>query len=765
MAKRIPIHFSKSFLVGIVGLLLLVNPLYSFTQIDSLKSELVELNKQKQSVERDYKLSQLLNTLSEKMWKENNFNQAIHYATISLYVSKTLPEEQRNQLNALSYKYLGICYWYQNANDKAIEYYKKAVKEYDAVGDLDGLASVYNNLGLAYDDKSDYSGAINYHSKSLKIREEANDRAGLASCYNNLGNVYYAMGNYTKATENYYRALKIDEEFDDKSGIASDLNNIGIILIDNGEYDRALKVYFKTLTILEELNDINRIAKAYINIGLIYNELKDYDNATNYFLKALKIKEELKDVNGIALAYNNLGVVCGVKKDFIKALDYYMNALAYMEKGGDLQGVSMANNNIGLLFINLKNYQESENYLRKGLKIAEEIESKDMIMESYAALSLLDSAKGDWHNAYVNLRLHIDAKDSLFNESKSQQMAELQVKYENEKKEQQIELLNKDKELQQAVVTKQKNAIYSGVCVLALVLLFLWFVFTRLNITKKQKALIEEQKAEVELQKLKVEEAHIQLEEKNKEVMSSIRYAKRIQQALLKEEEQQSEHLPEHFVVFKPKDIVSGDFYWTLEKENHLYLAVADCTGHGVPGAFLTMLGTSFLNEINAVDKLLSPAEILDDLRSRFIKELSQTGADGESKDGMDISLLCLNLKTNELQWSGANNPLFVISNGELIITKADKQPIGFSHKMTPFTNHSIQFKKSDCVYLFSDGYADQFGGEKGKKYKQSSFKEKLLEIYTKSMSQQKQILEDTFDKWKGEYEQVDDVCVVGMRL
>ena len=283
------------------------------------------------------------------------------------------------------------------------------------------------------------------------------------------------------------------------------------------------------------------------------------------------------------------------------------------------------------------------------------------------------------------------------------------------------------------------------------------------------------------------------IEEANKHITDSIKYAKKIQQALLKNEKHESKHLPPHFILFKPKDIISGDFYWALEKNNHLYIAAGDCTGHGVPGALLTMLGTSFLNEINACEKLLTPSEVLDQLRSRFIKELNQTGMSGENKDGMDISLIRIKLVekssdnqsySTELMWAGANNPLYLISKTNKILeTIGDdktrliknntvitavlptKQPIGYYSNMSPFKNHTLAVNKGDYVCMFTDGYADQFGGPKGKKYKYSALKEKLLSIWELPMEEQKQQLLSEFAHWKGTLEQVDDVCVIGLRV
>ncbi len=235
----------------------------------------------------------------------------------------------------------------------------------------------------------------------------------------------------------------------------------------------------------------------------------------------------------------------------------------------------------------------------------------------------------------------------------------------------------------------------------------------------------------------------------------------------MKSEVYESAHLPEHFVIFQPKDIVSGDFYWVHEKDNYLYVAVADCTGHGVPGAFLTMLGSSFLNEISAGENFMKPAKILDRLREKIVKELSQKGLRGGSRDGMDISLIRIDLKNFQIMWAGANNPLWFKRNDsdELEEIAANKEPIGHSTNMNPYTNHEMQLAKGDTFYLFSDGYVDQFGGPEGKKFKKRAFRSMILAIQDKPMEEQKKFIEDSFDKWKGMLEQIDDVCVIGMKL
>jgi serine phosphatase RsbU (regulator of sigma subunit) len=275
----------------------------------------------------------------------------------------------------------------------------------------------------------------------------------------------------------------------------------------------------------------------------------------------------------------------------------------------------------------------------------------------------------------------------------------------------------------------------------------------------------------VENQKALVEDQKKIVEEKNKDIIDSINYAQRIQKALLKEEERVSMHLPDHFILFKPKDIVSGDFYWSLEKEQYFYMAAVDCTGHGVPGGFMSMLGIAFLNEITSGTVALTPAEILNQLRDKILKELGQTGGEEESQDGMDISLMRMDLKTREIQWSGANNPLWLIkTNGNskqspLMEIPPDKQPIGYYPLMKPFTNHIIKDEKDSLIYLFSDGYADQFGGPNGKKFKYKQLQDVLLGIYDRPLTEQKKILEQKFNEWKGNMYQIDDVLIMGIRV
>lgn len=290
---------------------------------------------------------------------------------------------------------------------------------------------------------------------------------------------------------------------------------------------------------------------------------------------------------------------------------------------------------------------------------------------------------------------------------------------------------------------------------------------------KEKQKILENQKEELEyLVKERTQEVVTQkhiIEEKNKDITDSINYAKRIQDAFLPAKELKYRLFPDAFVLFQPRDIVSGDFYWFTEKNGKRMIAAADCTGHGVPGAFMSMIGNAFLNEVVNERGMTDAGEILSELRHRVIQSLRQTGSEGQSKDGMDIALLAFNDENSSMQYSGANNPLWRIrmENDQPVFEEFEpnKRPIGYHlGKDLPFTSHNLPVKKGDTFYIFTDGFADQFGGPKGKKFKYRQLQELLMSIQHQSMPDQEKILLEAFNKWKGEMAQIDDVLLIGIR-
>ncbi|MEA2107006.1 MAG: SpoIIE family protein phosphatase [Bacteroidota bacterium] len=289
----------------------------------------------------------------------------------------------------------------------------------------------------------------------------------------------------------------------------------------------------------------------------------------------------------------------------------------------------------------------------------------------------------------------------------------------------------------------------------------------RLELEKiRLEQIVKERTEEVVKQKEEIEKQRDEIAEKNRSITDSIEYASRIQNAVLPSDDYARDILPEHFILFRPRDIVSGDFYWITKKDNLLVLIAADCTGHGVPGAFMSMLGVSFLNEIVNRHEITTASAILNQLRADVKKTLGQEGKEGEAKAGMDLALCIVDPDKMKLQYAGAYNPFYLFRNEELIEIKADRMPIGiYIKEKESFTNHEIDLQKGDVFYVFSDGFQDQFGGEDGSKFKTKKFKQLLLDIYHKPMSEQREILNKTIDQWRGKWEQVDDIIVMGVRV
>ena len=324
---------------------------------------------------------------------------------------------------------------------------------------------------------------------------------------------------------------------------------------------------------------------------------------------------------------------------------------------------------------------------------------------------------------------------------------------------------------QLAKIEQQQLVLYISVLFILLLAGLGYFIYRsykikkQANIALEQKnALIEKQNEEITRQRDVAREQRDRIAAQKKEIMDSIVYAQRIQKAILPNIEMIRESLQHFFILFKPRDIVSGDFYWESRVGDEIIVIAADCTGHGVPGAFMSMLGVTFLNEIVNSKRTTKPGEILNMLREKVIKSLNQK-YDNPLRDGMDISVINYNFKTRQVSFAGANNPLFLIHNGELIEVKADKMPIALYDKMVSFSDKQVELNEGDCLYIFSDGYVDQFGGPKGKKFMKKRFKQLLLDIYKLPMEEQREILDKTYEDWKAGHEQVDDVLVIGLKI
>ena len=629
-----------------------------------------------------------------------------------------------------------------------------------------GVGSAYHFLGSYYYDNSNYKEALKFLNKAYTYRDEFVSHRSAVNSSMMIGNIYNTKGDYEKAYEQYFRCLEVYESENDSAGMSMLYSNIGLVYQSRKQFEIAEEYYFKGLEMDTLMGSRKQAAIVLNNIGGLYELQEKYDTALYYFQQAMDIYIEIDYKGGLAHGYNNIGIIHYYKGDPEKCLEYFVKSLMIREIEGNTMDISQSLNNIGVFHMYEENFDLAIDYSLRSLEMAKKDGLKEEISEANLNLYESYNSKKDFKNAVEYLFAYSQSKDSLYSEKSEKLIEEMSAKYDIEKKQKALEL--KDIEIQQqntdlAAKVAEQKMFFIGIG--ALVLLIIFFIYW----------FVEKKKAHqiLELQKHKIEE-------KNTEIMDSIAYAKRIQNALLQSEQHVSNNFPPHFILFKPKDVVSGDFYWVAEKQGKLYLAVADCTGHGVPGAFMSMLGIAFLNEITARENALTPGDILDQLRDKIIKELNQTGEIEDSKDGMDISMIQMDLKTKKVVWAGANNSLYIIRQSEFdlesnekIISgnngfqeiKPNKQPIGFYDDMKPFTNHEIELVEGDSMYLFTDGFPDQFGGLKGKKLKYRVFKELLVRNSQEEIEMQKLLLSKFFENWRGEMSQIDDVCVIGLKL
>ena len=718
---------------------------------------------------------------------------------------------------------------------------------------LNALGRALNNIGYISDNQGDVQKALEYYHKSLRIQEEIDNKYGIAMGLNNIGSVYNNQGDITKALEYFQKSLKISESLVDKNGIAYSLNNIAGIYIDQGDTIQALVYYHETLDILEEVGDKLLIAHSLMNIGGLYSAQGRNHKALDHFLRSLNTLEEIGDKKGIAQNLNNIGVIYKNQGNVHLALEYYQRSLKASEELADKQLIAKCLKNIGVLEMERNELASAIKYGSRGLKLAQELGYPSLIKRNAGLLSKIARIQGNHKEALLMYELHVKMSDSIKNIETEKATIKQNLQYEFGKmaaadsmayaKENVI----KDSKLrrQKADIRSDRNKqllLFGGVL---LMVIFAWFMYKQVNVNNRQKILLEQQSKEADRLREQAEESIIkaqeqrnlaelnkewsntqtgkalrqvaktnllkdQLEEKNREIMDSIQYAANIQAAILTSTAYWNQMLDNYFIFYRPKDIVSGDFYWAYEcpvgeSENESVSSVrrkttssakasggkkiwivADCTGHGVPGGFMSMLGNTMLNEIIIEHGIDEADEILNKLRDAIIKALSTESESDhgiEMKDGMDIAL-CILHPDNTLEYAGANNPLWIVSKKEhlkqienvrvtadeaenifLYEIKADKQPIGKYLNMKPFTSHRIKLESGDQIYTFSDGYPDQFGGPKNKKYMTKRLKKFLFSIANNSMNEQKELISAEMENWRQQNEQVDDICFIGVKI
>jgi serine phosphatase RsbU (regulator of sigma subunit)/Flp pilus assembly protein TadD len=651
-------------------------------------------------------------------------------------------------------------YFLQKNFAKSLEYAKTANTLSIKSDYKEGIASSYNTEGEVNFMLANYEEAKINFTEALSIYKQINHPIGIAESYSGLGKIAYKIGETDAALIHFSEALKIFEKEKHKNALPGVYINIGLLYDEVNNLEQAIEFYNKALTLAKDINDEVSEASCYTNMGSVYTTQGNYKKAINCLERSLEIKKKLGNKKGSGVSLNNLGAVYYEMKNVDKALEYFQDAYNIYIELGDKKSIFPACNNIGFINFEKGNYSKALEYFNKAYDLVKVTESTSKKITCLENLTLVHKALGNTSQA-LDFSIECGSlKDTLFNKEQTEITAEMQTKFSSEKKQQENEILNLQVKSESFVKT-----VFIIAAAFLLVLVF--FVFRGLKQKQKINSALEEKNKIIEEQKKTVENQKHIVEEQNKDIKDSIRYAERIQSAILPPEQMWNSMLPESFVFYKPKDILSGDFYWIEQKGDLIFVAAADCTGHGVPGALISIVNYNLLNKAVLEKDLNDPADILNYVNNQLILALHQTYQESSVKDGMDISLCVINKKTLELHFAGANNPIYLFKNNELIQISADKFPVGafVEDKIQYFSSQKVQLQKNDLIYLFSDGYADQFGGEKGKKFKYKQLKNILEENHQLPMAKQLPILEERFKNWQGVLEQVDDVLVIGIRI
>lgn len=598
--------------------------------------------------------------------------------------------------------------------------------------------------------------ALSYTRQALSLAEKLNDPSGMASSFNNMGVIYKNQGNLDKALKNYIAALQIQEENKFVDALAYTYSNVGTVYSLKREYDKALEYFNKANDQFQSIKHNLRIIGSLNNIGNVYEAKGDYDKALEFYLKSLKLYEELEDNSKAFVPFNNIGNIYFQKGDVESALAYYQSALDLERFNNDLNGQSNALHNIGSAYRKLGKSEEAISYFSKALNLAQETDNKRLLTVIYKSLAESYFTQGDMFMAYSFLSLHTTAKDSLYSEESLKQISSLESAYELEQKEAEIQSLKVQSQLQQLRIQNDNIIIIAGVLISLIGLGFAIIIYRENKVIKKNKVQLEAQKEELEVK-------NEIIEEKNQNITESIDYAKSVQKSLLNFSIT-DDKINNSFIFFRPKDIVSGDFYWYSEHDEFDIIVVADCTGHGVAGAFMTVVGVTALEQIINRDKSLSPAAILEQLNERVSSAFRQSNRD-ITDHGMDVAICRVDHTQSKITFSGANRPLFYFLDNELCEIKGTKRSIGnLNSGNLEFEEHEVNYKKGTMFYMTSDGYIDQFGGFSNKKFMLKRFRALLKNIYTKDLKEQKHIIKSEFERWKDDQEQTDDILVLGFK-
>ncbi len=651
------------------------------------------------------------------------------------------------------------------------------------------------NLSQIHRNQGEVVKTVQNLEAALEIDIELNNRENISSSYNDLGVIYSDMGLFEKALDYYVKSLQIDRELGNQQGVASSLINLGYLHSGQRNFEEALSFFNQSLDIQKKVFDTLGMITSYNNLASVHFSMDQYELSLKNARQSLVYSTALKSKSSQANSLSKIGNVFMVQERYDSAKHYLLKSLSIRSGINDQDGIFTSAIELANFYHDSQNLPEALTYGKLSYSIAQKTEYPFHLRESSKLLSRLFAEQGDYQKAYDMQGIYEKNLAASIDSDKSKQLfkKQFEAKYANQRL--QDSLINLEKEaLNLAERSKiefekeimeerqnernRRNRLFLAGAIIALILMLVIIYIQMRNNRAKQAAnkVIAEQKLAVEQQKSQIETQHRQLERTHKSISDSIVYAKRLQKAIMPGKTELESAFEQHFVLFKPKDVVSGDFYWFHELPSRDQLiAVADCTGHGVPGAMVSIVCSNALKRSVREFGLTQPKDILEKTRELVIENYAHdnqreiNSRKMDIRDGMDIALC--KISGRQITYAGANNPRWVIKSGEVsefLEMKPNKQPIGKYVQMKPFTEDVLELDKGDMLYMFSDGFADQFGGNypgPGKKFKYKPFKELLIRISNDDVDSQRQTLDRAFNDWKGDREQIDDLCVMGIRI
>jgi serine phosphatase RsbU (regulator of sigma subunit) len=631
------------------------------------------------------------------------------------------------------------------------------------------LAQSLQQYGKTFYEISRYGKANEQYNRAFEIFKKLNRQRDLAELEMLMGQLYLKISEHETANTYFLSAKKRFSDLNDLTGQLRAENNIGILYFEKGDLNRARQIFFD-LRKKTPSNDAS-IIDLTGNLAIMYYYDQKPDSALYFFHQSYLENKKAGNTDGTAVGLNNMGHALIQLKDMDSAKACFARSADMYRSVDNQAGVCLALGGMAQVHHRLKQYDKAAALYTESFELSTRLGLKFFSENTTARLAALYAEMGNYKEAYTMMRTHVAYRDSTNSEKSDRLIEEMQARFNVEIKQKEIDSLQQQKTMddlkilaQQEENKKRSYVLYAVAAISVLILGFAIFAYSALQNKKKTNQLLTLRNLEIAQQ--------------NKEIRDSINYAKHIQEAILPPDNFIRKLFPKSFVFYKPKDIVSGDFYWVEETESHYFFAAVDCTGHGVPGAFMSIVAHNGLLQAVNIEKLRQPAEILNYLSQHVNAVLHKKGDGTRVNDGMDIALCAIDKSYSQIEFAGAYNPLVIVRNsgGEMqcIEIPADKQPVGHASgfDIKPFTNHKITLEKGDNIFVFSDGYADQFGGNAnngqmgmGKKFKYTRFKQLIQTIAGQAPEQQKSELDKVFENWKGDLEQLDDICIMGIQV